>query len=99
VAKDGVTGAEMDKARKQYLRREIQVRESALRAALRLGHDAVYFNDPNLINTAITKYNAVTADDVKRVAQKYFSPSLRAVVITLPPAAGSSPAAQQQGGQ
>jgi zinc protease len=98
VQKDGVTAAELDKARKQYRRREVQVRESALRTALRLGHDAVYFNDPNLINTSIEKFDAVTADDVKKVAQKYFSPNLRAVVITLPQP-GGSPAAAEKGGR
>jgi len=100
VSKDGVTAAELEKAQKQYRRREVQVRESALRTALRLGHDAVYFNDPNLINTSIEKFDAVTTDDVKRVAQKYFSPNLRAVVITLPQSGGSpAPAAAEQGGQ
>jgi predicted Zn-dependent peptidase len=100
VSKDGITAAELEKAQKQYRRREVQVRESALRTALRLGHDAVYFNDPNLINTSIEKFDAVTTEDVKRVAQKYFSPNLRAVVVTLPQSGGSpSPAAAEQGGQ
>jgi zinc protease len=100
ISKDGVSAAELDKARKQYRRREVQVRESALRTALRLGHDAVYFNDPNLINTSIEKFDAVTTDDVKRVAQKYFAPNLRAVVVTLPQSSGAPAAAgAEQGGQ
>jgi zinc protease len=98
IAKDGVSAAELDKARKQYRRREVQVRESALRTALRLGRDAVYFNDPDLINTSIDKFDAVTTDDVKRVAGKYFSPNLRAIVVTLPQPGGAG-AAPQQGGQ
>ena len=99
IAKDGVAAAELSKAQTQYRRHEVQTRESALRTSLRLGHDAVYFNDPNLINTALEKYDAVTADEVKKAAQKYFIPNLRAVVTTLPPAGGEQSAGTQGGQQ
>ena len=99
VAKDGVTAAELSKAQMQYRRKEVKIRESALRTSLRLGHDAVYFNDPNLINTDMDKFNAVTADDVKEAAQKYFAPNLRAVVTTLPAASGEQSAGAQGGQQ
>ena len=97
VARDGVTSQELDKARMQNLRSQVQVRESALRMANRVGNSAVYFNDPNLINTALEKYNAVTADDVRNAARKYLVPNLRAVVIAMPDthAAQGAP----QGGQ
>jgi zinc protease len=97
VAKDGVTAAELSKAQTQYRRHEVQIRESALRTSLRLGHDAVYFNDPGLINTSLEKYDAVTADDVRNAAKKYFSPNLRAVVTTLPAGTGEQSAASQGG--
>lgn len=99
IAKDGVTSAELSKARMEYRRREVQVRESALRTALLLGRATIYFNDPNLINSAIDRYNAVTTDDVKKVAQKYFVANLRAVVITLPQPSGQETGPSQQGGQ
>jgi zinc protease len=99
IAKDGITAAELSKAQTQYRRHEVQTRESALRTSLRLGHDAVYFNDPNLINTALDKYNAVTADEVKKAAQQYFTSNLRAVVTTLPPAGGEQSAGSQGGQQ
>jgi zinc protease len=84
VAKDGVTAAEMDKARTQYRRSMIQTRESALRTAIRLGQYAVFFNDPSLINTIMDKYDSVTAEQVKSAAQKYLVTTERAVVTTLP---------------
>jgi predicted Zn-dependent peptidase len=97
VARDGVTSQEIDKVRMQNLRRQVQVRESALQVANRVGNSAVYFNDPNLINTALDKYNAITADDVKNAARKFLVPNLRAVVIASPDTHAAQ--AAQQGGQ
>ncbi len=84
VAKDGVSAAEMDKARTQFRRSMIQTRESALRIAIRLGQYAVFFNDPGLINTIADKYDSVTAEQVKSAAGKYLVTTERAVVTTLP---------------
>jgi zinc protease len=97
VLKDGVSSDEIDKARMQFRRRMVQGRESALVTAIRLGQYAVYFDDPDLINTIVAKYNAVTADDVKNAARKYFVTSTRTVVTTLPEAQAAP--AGQQGGQ
>lgn len=84
IAKDGVTAAELDKARTQFRRSMIQVRESALQTAIRIGQYAVFFNDPELINTILDKYDSVTAEQVKSAAQKYLVSTERAVVTTLP---------------
>jgi predicted Zn-dependent peptidase len=96
IAKDGVTSGEIDKVRMGNLRREVQARESALQLANRIGNAAVYFNDPNLINTALEKYNAVTADDIKNAAGKYLVRNVRAVVLAQPEAGAAQEAA---GGQ
>jgi zinc protease len=84
VAKDGVSAAEMDKARTQYRRSMIQTRESDLRTAIRIGQYAVFYNEPELINTIMDKYDAVTAEQVKAAAQKYLVTTERTVVTTLP---------------
>ena len=98
VAKSGVSNDEIEKARMQFRHRMVQGRESALITAIRLGQYAVYFNDPDLINTMVAKYNAVTTEDVKTAARKYFVVNQRAVVVAMPePQAGS--AAGQPGGQ
>ncbi len=93
VQKNGITERELEKARTQFRRSQIQSRQSDLGVAIRLGRDAVYFNDPNLINTVVEKYNAVTADQVKEAAVKYLVPSERAVVIDLPAAKKAQAAA------
>jgi zinc protease len=49
-----------------------------------LGHYAVYYNDPDLINTALDKVAQVTKDDLRRVARTYLSAGNRTVVTTLP---------------
>jgi zinc protease len=84
VAKDGVTADELAKAKTQLLRRFIDQRRSSLNTANAIGRDAVYFNDPNLINTIIDKQNAVTLDQVNAAASKYLMRDQRTVVTTLP---------------
>jgi predicted Zn-dependent peptidase len=92
VQKDGVTTQEIEKARTQYLRSQIQGRQSAMSTAIRLGQYAVFFNDPDLINTSFDKFNAVTEEQVKQAAQKYLVTSERAVVTTLPARTQARPA-------
>jgi predicted Zn-dependent peptidase len=97
VQKDGITAEELDKARVQYLRGQIQTRQSDLYTAIRIGQYAVYFGDPNLINTAVDKFDAVTADQVKEAAQKYLIPEQLSVVTDLPAAGGKGAKAQKEG--
>jgi zinc protease len=93
VKKDGVTQQELDKVRTQLLRGAIQTRVSTLGLANQIGTATIFYNDPNLINTAYEKLTAVTAEQVKQAAQKYLVPAHRSVVITLPGARNSAPAA------
>ena len=44
---------------------------------------AMYFGDPNLINTEIQKYLKVTKEDLKRVANKYLTKENRVVLYYL----------------
>jgi len=87
VAKNGVTPDELAKAKTQLLRRFIDQRRSVLNTANQIGRDAVFFDDPNLINTAVDKQQAVTLEQVNAAAKKYLVRDQRAVVITLPAAA------------
>jgi zinc protease len=93
VKTGGVTDAELEKARTQYLRRQIQQRTTVLTTALRMSNYAVYFNDPDLINTIYDKFAAVTADQVKAFAQKYLIENERNVVIDIPKPKTPTPSA------
>lgn len=75
---------ELDKVRMQLMRRRAEILYSTRGRANSLGHYAVYYNDPQLINTIWDKYAAVTKADLQRVAQMYLKPTNRTVVTTLP---------------
>ena len=51
-----------------------------------LGRYAVYFHDPNLINTTLEKYAEITPADIRRVARQYLGESQRTGVLTVPKA-------------
>lgn len=90
VVKSGVTPAELEKAKVLLLRRAIDRRRSVLTTAVSIGQYAVYFNDPDLINTIIQKQNAVSLDQVNEAAKSYLVTDQRTVVITYPAAENNS---------
>jgi zinc protease len=53
-----------------------------------LGHFAVYYKDPALINSIWRRYERVTKSDLQRVARVYLAESRRTAVTTLPKSAG-----------
>ncbi|HEY7556552.1 MAG TPA: pitrilysin family protein [Candidatus Binatia bacterium] len=84
---------ELDKIRMQVRREQAQQLYSTRRRANSLGQYAVFYDNPNLINTVWQKYRSVGKADLQRVAKKYFSEGNRSVIITMPkPKATSSPA-------
>jgi zinc protease len=83
---DPIADWELDKVRAQLKREQAQQLYSTRRRANSLGHYAVYYNDPNLINTVWQKYQNVDKADLQRVAKTYFNESNRTVVITVPKA-------------
>ncbi|HEY3382925.1 MAG TPA: pitrilysin family protein [Vicinamibacterales bacterium] len=85
---------ELQKARNSARRSLLGGLTSSLQRAVMLSQYAVYYNDPNIINTKLGKISAVTAADVQRVAGKYLTPENRTVVITMP-----KPAAATKGGE
>ncbi len=64
------------------------IRNAQTRATL-LGTYTVKFNDPGLINHRLQHINAVTREDVQRVAAKYLQRTRRTVLLTVPEAPGA----------
>ncbi|MGZ8842409.1 MAG: M16 family metallopeptidase [Pyrinomonadaceae bacterium] len=91
IQKEPIADWELQKAKAGSRRAFINSLQSSLGRANTIGQAAVYYNDPNLINTRIDKVTAVTKEDVQRVANKYLVPTNRTVVITVPKATGRGP--------
>jgi predicted Zn-dependent peptidase len=66
--------------------------ENLLGRAVEIADYAVFMNDPNLINTEVEKYRAVTPEQIQAAARKYFRPETRTVLEIAPaPAAPMGP--------
>jgi predicted Zn-dependent peptidase len=88
LQKEPIADWELQKAKTGARRNFINGLQSSLARANTIGLYAVYYGDPNVINTRIDKVNAVTKEDVQRVANKYLVQTNRTVVITVPKATG-----------
>ena len=75
---------ELQKVRMSTRRQTAQRLQGTLFRAYLIGEMAVYFNDPNLINTRFTKIQSVSKEDIQRVAKAYLTVENRTVVTTLP---------------
>ena len=85
---------EIEKAHNSARRQQASQVTSTLQRAIQLGEYAMFYNNPNLINTRTEQILKVTAADVQRVAKKYLTKENRSVVVTVP-----KPAAAPKGDQ
>jgi zinc protease len=83
---------ELSKVQMQLRRQRAQQRYSTRARANAFGHYAVYYNEPQLINSVQQKYSQITKADLQRVARAYLKETRRTVVTTMPkPAAAQAP--------
>ena len=87
-----IADGELSTVQMQLRRQRAQQRYSTRARANAFGHYAVYYNDPELINSAQQKYSQVTKSDLQRVARTYLKETQRTAVTTMPkPAAAKVP--------
>jgi zinc protease len=86
ILKNGVSEAELDKAKNRFLTGKLMERETNNGKASALGEAAVIYRDPNHINTDLAKYQAVTTGDVKDVLNKYLTGKKKVLIEYLPEA-------------
>jgi predicted Zn-dependent peptidase len=96
LQKEPIADWELQKAKSGARRGFINNLQSSPSRANTIGQYAVYYNDPNLINTRLDKVMAVTKEDVMRVANKYLVATNRTVVITVPKGGSGRPSGGQQ---
>ncbi|MGK9476807.1 M16 family metallopeptidase [Melioribacter sp. OK-6-Me] len=84
VKKELISDYEFQKVRNQIESDFVNQNSRVAGIAENLADYLVYFGDPNLINTEIERYMKVTREDIKRVANKYFTKDNRVVLYYLP---------------
>jgi zinc protease len=84
IKNEGVTDTELQKVRMQVKRAKVEQLEGTLYRAQALGSNAVYYNDPNVINTGNDKLMDVSKDQIQKAARTYLTESNRTVLITIP---------------
>ena len=81
IRANGVTAAELEKAKNVLRSGFIANRETTMGKAEELHHYLTFHDSIDEINTDLERVLAVTSDDVKRVAAKYLDPNNLTVVI------------------
>ncbi|MBS1644478.1 MAG: insulinase family protein [Bacteroidetes bacterium] len=86
VQQNGLTDEEMKKLLIQTETQLAEQNQKVLGIVTNLATNYTFQKDANLVNTEFSKYQAVTKEDIQRVAQKYFTKNNRLVVYYLPKA-------------
>ena len=86
LAIDGVTDAELRKAKNAYRASTITGRQRSLNVAEAVQYAAMFLGGADKVNSEIARYDAVTVADIKRVATKYLRPDNSLVLLIVPEA-------------
>jgi zinc protease len=86
VLRNGVTDAELEKAKSRFLTGKLLERETNNGRASALGEAAVVYRDPNRVNTDLAKLQAVTAEEIKSVLTRYLAGPKKVTLEYLPEA-------------
>ena len=84
VRDGGVTDAEVRKAKTQLRIGLIHARQTCTDVATALGDETLFGGDPARVNQEAARLDAVTADDVRAIARKYFTPESSTTVRIQP---------------
>jgi zinc protease len=85
-----ISAAELQQAKNQFARDYILGRESVRDKAQTLGHAVVLHDDIKTADGEFDIFMNMTAADVQRVAQKYFTAENRLVLTVMPKGAGAA---------
>jgi zinc protease len=88
VIGEGVSGAELDGAIRRARKDQLQSFSTVEDRADELAYATTVLGSPDRLEEMLNHYVEVTADDVRRVAERYLNPERRATVIVVPGANG-----------
>ena len=97
MRREPVTAAELERAKRQFARDYILGRETVQQKAGVLAHAAVIHDDLGTADGEFELFMGVTAEDVQRVAAKYFAPETRNVITVMPRGMSAPRAPQPEG--
>ncbi|GAA4447147.1 pitrilysin family protein [Nibrella saemangeumensis] len=97
VKKELVSDREFQKVKNQIESDFVTRNARAAGIAENLANYRMYFGDANLINTELERYNKVTKEDLRRVANKYLTKENRVVLYYLPKSMEPKKAAESKG--
>jgi zinc protease len=84
IATNGVSPEEMNKLRNQLTNDEVRSRQSSLGRARQLAEYALYDNQPELANTEIEQYFAITAAEIQTAVNRYLKTVNRSELDVVP---------------
>ena len=84
LVQDGVTEAELTKAKNGYRTQLITQQQQAIAKAEALQTRQLFLGDPEAVNTNWRRFLAVTRADIKRVAGTYFRPENSLMLLITP---------------
>ena len=86
---EGITAAELNRAKRQFARDYILGRETVRQKALHLGHAVIIHDDITTADGEFDLFQNVTLEDVQRVARTYFTEASRMRLTILPRQGGA----------
>jgi predicted Zn-dependent peptidase len=99
IAAKGVPAEELERGRTFFRAARINSMQSPLSRAELLGKFAVLDNDPNLVNTDMQTYMAVTSARIQAFAKEYLRPEKQFVLEIVPAPRGPAPPAKKKEGE
>ena len=87
IAREGVTAAELAKAKNGYVAGKIQQQQISYFLAEAIQEAAMFLGGPEKVNSEPARFLAVTVEDIRRVAAKYLKSTNAAVFVVTPGAA------------
>ncbi|BAH40961.1 MAG TPA: insulinase family protein [Gemmatimonas aurantiaca] len=84
IHRDGVTEAEITRARALIETSFVTSMQSAAERADQLSRFATYFGDASLVNTQVDRYRAISAADVSALARERLGPDNRVLLMYVP---------------